>query len=187
MGLQDPLDLLHVSEIEGERPGRAQMFAFTFITGHLGKSWNFFLSCFVLNNVSGAVPERVTIYLKSNPKSYKPLPMFLFLLTRLKKARSMKNWLGKTAHGEEKQIKMEGIFYKDKQNIQLMRKLSRSFQGNAGSETANNSIYPYLHFLFFSGNYFIFALSFLLAASGRQRVTAVDIIILGSLIKNKIK
>lgn len=55
-----------------------------------------------------------------------------------------------------------------------MRKRSRYLQEKAGSETANNSVYLYLQFLFFQELTFVFAHSFLLAASGRQWVTPID-------------
>lgn len=58
-----------------------------------------------------------------------------------------------------------------------MRKLSRYLQERAGSETANNSVYLYLQFLFLREIIFVFAHSFLLAASRRQGITPIDSII----------
>ena len=62
-----------------------------FIIGHLGNSWKFLLALLFWIMTLELYLSELHIYLKNNPKCYKPLPMFLFLLTRLKKGRIMKN------------------------------------------------------------------------------------------------
>lgn len=57
--------------------------------------------------------SELQIYLKNNPKCYKPLPMFLCLLTRLKKRQDYEKFLlGKTEHAGKTKLKLKECFMK---------------------------------------------------------------------------